>query len=136
MTASESPENAPSPTGLSNPSGQPVALLTCAFLLELAAFGALGYAGWQLGSGIAQLLLVFAVPTAAIVVWGLFVAPKAKVRLVGPARLTIELLVYAAAVAGLLLANAVPAGIVLAILVAAFQTTRALLRRRQTQPST
>lgn len=105
-------------------------LLVNAFLLELVAFGSLGYAGWQLGTGIGQLLLVFAVPIVAMVVWGLFVAPKAKVHLPAPVRMTIELAVYAAAVVGLVLAGAVAAGIVLAVLVVAFQVTRALLRRR------
>lgn len=130
VTAPDSPER---PVGVHHLSA---ALAACAFLLELVAFGALGYAGWQLGSGIAQLLLVFAVPTAAIVVWGLFVAPKARVRLPGPARIAIELAVYAAAVVGLLLAGAVPAGVVLAVAVTAFQVTRAATRHRAPTPVT
>ena len=129
VTASDQPD-APHRGGAFH--GQSAALATNAFLLELAAFASLGYAGWQLGEGITQLLLVFALPTAAIVVWGLFVAPKAKVHLPEPARLTIELAVYAAAVVGLLLAGAVVLGLVFAVLVVVFQLTRARSRRRRT----
>lgn len=111
-----------------------VLLLTWAFLMELAAFGALGYAGWQVGTGIGQLLLVFAMPLAAIVLWGLFVAPKAKVALPPAARLAVELLVYAAAVGGLLAAGAVVAGVVVAALVAVYEVVRFLLRRRGRWP--
>ncbi|MQA06220.1 MAG: DUF2568 domain-containing protein [Streptosporangiales bacterium] len=100
------------------------------FLLELAAFAALGYVGWQLGSGIAKLFLVFAAPLAAIAVWGLFVAPKALCTVSPGVRLAVELLVYAAAVVGLFVAGAVVAGVVLGVLAVAYELARPVLRRR------
>jgi hypothetical protein len=70
------------------------------FCLELAALAALGLWGAQAGSGTAlHVVLAIAAPLAASVVWGLFVAPKARVRLPDEARLLIELAVFAAAAA-------------------------------------
>lgn len=120
-----------------SPPGQPprftasfVVVSAFVFLLELSAFAALGYVGWQVGTGIAKLFLVFAAPLAAIAVWGLFVAPKALLTVPPGARLAVELLVYAAAVVGLFVAGAVVAGVVLGVLVAAYELARPALRRR------
>jgi hypothetical protein len=68
------------------------------FCLELAALAALGWWGAQAGSSTAlHIVLAIAAPLAAAVVWGLFVAPKARVHVGDEARLVIELAVFAAA---------------------------------------
>ena len=67
------------------------------FLLELAALVALGFWGVQTGTSLpAQVALGLAAPLFAAGVWGTFVAPKARYRLPGPARLGLELLVFGA----------------------------------------
>jgi hypothetical protein len=78
-----------------------VANLTLRFALELCALAALGYAGWQIGSGFFGIVLAIAFPLAGAVIWGLFVAPKRGVK-VGPAeRLLWEAIVFAGAAVGL-----------------------------------
>jgi hypothetical protein len=68
------------------------------FCVELAALVGLGWWGAQAGSGTGlHVVLAIAAPLAAAVVWGLFVAPKARVRVNDEARLVIELAVFAAA---------------------------------------
>jgi len=49
------------------------------FLLELCMLAALGYWGFETGdSAVAQWGLGLGVPVAAAVVWGMFIAPKAR----------------------------------------------------------
>lgn len=64
------------------------------FLLELALLGAIGYGGFQLGTGIWR--WVFAIGSAILVamIWGIWVAPHAKTRLDDPWRLGLELLLF------------------------------------------
>jgi hypothetical protein len=69
-----------------------------AFLIEVAALAAL--AGWgatQRTSVASALLLGFGAPLAAAVVWGLFAAPKAKIRLPMAGVLAVKALVFGAA---------------------------------------
>ncbi len=76
--------------------------LAVAFLLELCALGALGYWGFQAGSGIgAKLVLGIGAPLLAAIVWGTFVAPKAAVTLPAPAHLALQLVVFGVAAAAL-----------------------------------
>ncbi len=73
------------------------------FLLELCALAALAVWGWQVPDQIVvSVLLATAAPLLAATLWGRWVAPKAKHRLDDPARLGVELLVFGAAVIGLL----------------------------------
>ncbi|MFE7356727.1 YrdB family protein [Streptomyces sp. NPDC057543] len=52
-----------------------------AFLVELAALGALGWWGFDTGDGtVARLLLGIGAPGAAVVIWWLFAAPRARFR--------------------------------------------------------
>lgn len=76
------------------------------FLLELCALAALAYWGWRIGVSMPwRLLLAVGAPLAAAVVWGMFVAPKARFD-VGPGvRMAIELAVFAAAVSALVSAD-------------------------------
>ncbi|MGZ3584009.1 MAG: YrdB family protein [Ktedonobacterales bacterium] len=76
--------------------------LTLAFLLELCALAALGYWGFHVGSGtLAKVGLGIGVPLLIVVVWGLFIAPRATVKVPDPVNLVLRLVVFGLAVAGL-----------------------------------
>src|SRR5436305_469570 len=65
--------------------------LALAFVLELVALAALAYWGVQTGSsGLGQILLGLGAPLALVVVWGLFLAPRAGWRPPYPARLALK----------------------------------------------
>jgi len=82
--------------------------LVLRFLLELCAFGALGYWGFVVGENVfVKILLGIGAPVLAAVVWGLFVSPKAAVPLDLPLRLVPEALVFGSA-AGALYATGHP----------------------------
>ena len=73
-----------------------------AFLLELCALAALGWWGFTTGTGIAiHVLLGVGAPVLAAVVWAMFAAPKARVRLSRAAVLVVKILVFGAAAAAL-----------------------------------
>ena len=89
-------------------------VLTVRFLLELAALAALGWWGVETGG----VLLGVAAPLAAAVVWGTFVAPKARIAVARPIRFAFEVLVFgAAAVALLAIDKTVAAGVFAAVVV-------------------
>ncbi|QMU69517.1 YrdB family protein [Streptacidiphilus sp. P02-A3a] len=70
-----------------------------AFLLELAAVGALGWWGFRTGHGpAAHLTLGLGAPIAAMVLWGLFAAPKATFPVAIPLVLLVKAVVFGAAV--------------------------------------
>jgi len=72
------------------------------FLLELCALAALAVWGAHAGHGPATRAgLALAAPMLAAVVWGAFVAPRARWPVSPPLRLAIELAVFGAAFAGL-----------------------------------
>jgi hypothetical protein len=71
------------------------------FFLELSALAAVAYWGWSEHSGILRWVLVVAAPLAIALVWGQWVAPKARHPAVDPARLGLEVLVFGSAVAAL-----------------------------------
>ncbi|RSN64795.1 YrdB family protein [Actinomadura sp. WAC 06369] len=74
-----------------------------AFLVEMAAFAALAWWGFDAGGGLpAGLALGAAAPAAAIVLWGLFAAPKARYDAGLPAVLLVKAAVFAAAALALL----------------------------------
>ena len=91
-----------------------VANLGLRFLLELALLAALAYWGWY-EQGIVPAILL---PLLAAVVWGAFVAPKARFPVSVPVRLAIELTLFGLAVAGLFAAGADALGISFAVAVA------------------
>ena len=76
-------------------------LLAVRFALELSALAALAYWGFETGGGTAtKILLGIGAPVAAIVVWSLFVSPKARFR--HPVlKLVFEIVVFGGAVAAL-----------------------------------
>ncbi len=94
--------------------------LALAFLLELCALGAVAYWGIQVGPGIAfQAILGVGAPLIIAIVWGLFIAPKAFMRVPAGTRLLLRLVVYAAAAGALALAGQPVLAIGMAVLVAA-----------------
>lgn len=80
--------------------------LALRFFLELGAFAAAAYWGYEAGSGFTRWLLAIVAPAVLIAVWGLFVAPKAGIRVARPLQFAIELSVWAAATAALYAAGA------------------------------
>lgn len=70
-------------------------VLTLRFLCELAALGALGWWGAHAGG----VVLAIVVPLAAAVLWGAWVAPRARRRLRDPLRFAAESIVWAGAIA-------------------------------------
>lgn len=85
--------------------------LALRFLLELAALGSLGWWGWNEG-GIALALLC---PLAFAAVWGLFVSPKARVRVPRPAWWALNVVLFGLAALALGSAWSVAAGVVFAV---------------------
>jgi hypothetical protein len=76
--------------------------LTIAFLAELAALCALAVWGWSAGGSTPyRLLLAVGVPLVAAVLWGLFAAPRATVRVPALA-IVVKVAVFGAAALALL----------------------------------
>lgn len=87
------------------------------FALELCALAALAYAGWQTpGSFWVRLLVAVALPLAAAVVWGQWVAPKARRPIPDPLRLVPEWAVFGGAAVALALTGHPLLAVALAVL--------------------
>ncbi len=83
------------------------------FVLELCMLAALGYGGFESASGQVAYVLAIALPLAAAVVWGMFIAPKARRPTVDPIRIVLEACLFAAAGAALLAAGQARLAVVL-----------------------
>ena len=120
-----SPTDTPSPAGAGRAGpGRPSALrsvnLAVRLLCEVGLLIALAIWGFQVGSEIAvKLLLGLGAPLLAAVIWGLWVAPASRRRLADPARLAVEVLLFAAGVAALAAAGYVLVAVIFAVVVAA-----------------
>ncbi|OLT23897.1 hypothetical protein BJF79_14185 [Actinomadura sp. CNU-125] len=69
-----------------------------AFIIEMAAFAALAWWGFTVGDAVlVNVLLGIGAPAAAIVLWGLFAAPKARFDAGLPVVLAVKTIVFAAA---------------------------------------
>lgn len=92
---------------MSTTESRPVSLASAVrSLLEVGVLVALGYWGYVTGGSVTwRVALGVGAPLAAAIVWGLLVAPKAQRRLDDPARLGVELVVFGAATAALVLAG-------------------------------
>ena len=101
--------------GTDDPPIGPLALVR--LISELVMLVALGYVGWELGTG-ADLAATGDLPVAAAVTWGRWVAPRATRRLEDPARLGVELVVFGVTAAGLVYVGSWAAAVVLAVLYA------------------
>jgi hypothetical protein len=87
-----------------------------AFLLELGVLVALGYWGFQTGQGtIARIGLAIGVPVVAVVVWGLFGAPKAVWHLHDPWRLILYVIFFGSAAVALFAAGQRVPGVAFAL---------------------
>jgi len=85
-----------------------MANLTLRFMVEMAAYAALGYWGASNPSPlIIRLALASLTPLAAMVLWSLLLAPKARWRLRDPSAIVSELVVFAGAAVALGLAGPV-----------------------------
>lgn len=89
--------------------------LAIKFALELYALALLAYWGAATGDGAWALVLGVAAPTAMIGIWGTFAAPRAARRLPAPARIPLELVIFALACAAGYAAGAVIPAIVFAV---------------------
>ncbi|MFJ6409664.1 YrdB family protein [Streptomyces hydrogenans] len=101
-----------------------------AFVLELAALGFLAWWGWSAVDPVAlRLLLAVAVPGAAATVWGLFAAPKARIRVPVAGVLVVKALVFGGAALALAGVGHGTAAVVFAV-VAAVNTAMVTVSRR------
>ena len=91
------------------------ATLVARFLCELAMLAALAFWGYVVGEGPWAWLLGIGAPVLAAVVWGAFVAPKARVPVPASLRVQIELVLYAVAAVGLAAAGQRVAAVVLGV---------------------
>lgn len=82
------------------------------FALELCLLAALAYAGLQV-----SVVVAVVAPVVAAVVWGLFVSPKARYPLSRAPWLAVQVVLFGAAVVGLIAAGSVVLGIVFAVAV-------------------
>jgi hypothetical protein len=80
--------------------------LAVRFLLELCLLAALVYWGFQSGQGwLGKMSYGIGAPLLAAVIWGMFVAPKARYQLPGGMILALELILFAAGVTALYAAH-------------------------------
>ncbi len=90
------------------------------FVSELAMLGAFGYVGFHLvgddASPAIRLALAVGLPAVAAVAWWAWVAPRAPRRLTDPARLGVEIVLFAAAATGLVVLGQVWWAVVLVAL--------------------
>jgi hypothetical protein len=92
------------------------------FLLELAAWAAMGYWGWTQHAGALRFVWGIGLPLLAMALWSTFRVPddpgKAPVPVPGVLRLALELAEFGAAAALLIAAGRAPLGIGLGAIVA------------------
>jgi Protein of unknown function (DUF2568) len=98
-----------------------------AFLLEIVAIAALTFWGWKAGG----VLLALALPVVAIVLWGLFAAPRARFRVPVAAQLAVKALVYGGAVVGLFATGHPVLPVIFAVLVVANTAAATVWRARR-----
>jgi len=92
--------------------------LALAFLLELAAWGALGYWGFQAGSNtFTSTVLGLGTPLLAIVVWAVFGAPRSQRRLPNPWLMLLRAVFFGSGVVALFATNQFGLAIIFALLV-------------------
>jgi exosortase/archaeosortase len=102
-----------------------------AFLLELGALAALAWWGAVTGNGTAaKILLAVACPAAAAVVWGLFAAPRAAVRLPTAGILVVKTVVFGAATVALSFSAGASWAISFALLVVVDTAAITVIRRQ------
>jgi hypothetical protein len=95
-------------------------LLGLRFVLELSALAALAWWGFQEGgTTLTRIVLGVGAPAVAAVVWGSFVAPRARFEVPRAVRILIEALVFASAAVALVAVGRTVLAIAFAVLVLA-----------------
>jgi hypothetical protein len=103
--------------------------LAIKFGLELAALALLAYWGAVAGTGAWAVALAVVAPAAMIGVWGTFAAPRSARRLAAPARIPLELALFALAATAGYAAGAVIAAITFAVVALVNALALTLLRQ-------
>jgi hypothetical protein len=75
------------------------------FVVELGGLAAAAYWGWEATSGAGRWYLAVAAPAAFIVVWGLFISPRARFPVSKQVALAIELVLLGLVAVGLAVAG-------------------------------
>ncbi|OCC09414.1 YrdB family protein [Streptomyces sp. PTY087I2] len=102
-----------------------------AFLLELAAIGCLAWWGFTVVDGVlVPVLLGLGVPTAAVTLWGLFAAPRARFRPPLAGVLVVKSLVLGGGAAALYAVGHPVAAVVFAVVLALNTGCAEFYRRR------
>ena len=92
-------------------------LLIVRFLTEVALIAVLVWAGVGASLPLAgRIVIAVAAPVLAMVIWGRWLAPRARQRLTDPLRLAVELALFAVAAAALALTGPVVAAVVFAVI--------------------
>lgn len=92
--------------------------LALAFLLELCALAALGYWGFRIGDGaLAKIALGLGAPLLMAVFWGIFLAPRAVVRLPTPLIVALKVIVFGVAALALAAAGSPVLAAIFAVVV-------------------
>jgi hypothetical protein len=98
-------------------------LQAAVFVDELVLLAVLAVAGARLADGrLASIALAVALPLVAAVIWGRWLAPRARGRLAHPARLVVKLALIASASALLIAADLVRFGVLFFLVSAALFT--------------
>jgi hypothetical protein len=119
VTARES-EHGAGTTAADGDERQNPAMLAFRFGVELATYALLAWAGASVNAALAvQILLAIALPAVVIVIWFVWMAPRAQRRLREPARLVAELVIFLASAAVLAAAGHVLAAVIYAVIAVA-----------------
>ena len=90
--------------------------LALAFLLELVAIASFAYWGFNASdSTVLKIVLGVGTPIVAIVLWGVFAAPRSERRLQGSAYLVFKVIFFALAILALIAAGSVTLGLIFAL---------------------
>jgi hypothetical protein len=102
------------------------------FLLELAALASVGWWGWHVGGSTpGRLALAVVLPVAVAIVWGLFIAPKARFHVSKPVWYGLQVVIFGAAALALASVWTPVAGVALALIVVANTTLLAFAGERR-----
>jgi Protein of unknown function (DUF2568) len=107
-----------------------VANLGVRFVVEMAAYAALAYWGVSTGAPPAgRVALAIVAPVSALIVWWMFLAPKAQWHADEPFALVLELAVFAAAAVGLAVSGSAVLGSLLGVVAAGNACVLRVLQR-------
>ena len=106
--------------------------LALAFLMELWLLFALGFWGFHTGTGIvAQIALGVGAPLLTAVVWGIFMAPRAAVKVSRPVHLALYVAIFGVGALALAVAGQPAQALIFAILAAVTKVVALAFERRE-----